>query len=115
MRKVTEIKPNNYNTYNYNIKTKLRTALKTAAYARVSTNNTEQLESLEAQVKHYTDYINSNPEWEFTGLYVDEGISEIKKEIEKSFKGLLKMFSLKKLILSSLNLSAVLPEILWIV
>ena len=30
-----------------------------AAYARVSTNSEEQLTSYEAQVKHYTEYIQS--------------------------------------------------------
>ena len=90
MRRVTEIKPNNYNT---NITTKL----KTAAYARVSTNNTEQLESLEAQVKHYIDYINSNPEWEFAGLYVDEGISRTKKENRKELQRLIKDVQSKRI------------------
>lgn len=50
--------------------------LRVAAYARVSTNNEEQLTSYEAQVDHYTRYIQSKPdEWEFAGIYTDEGIS----------------------------------------
>ena len=32
-----------------------------AAYARVSTSSEEQLTSYEAQVKHYTEYINRCP------------------------------------------------------
>ena len=46
-----------------------------AAYARVSTDEEEQLSSYEAQVDYYTRYINGNPEWEFVGIYADEGIS----------------------------------------
>lgn len=46
-----------------------------AAYARVSTDEAEQLTSYEAQVEHYTRYIRSNPEWEFVEVYADEGIS----------------------------------------
>ena len=56
------------------------TKLRVAAYARVSTDSDEQLESLKAQREHYERYIKSNPEWEFAGLYYDEGISGTKME-----------------------------------
>ncbi len=46
-----------------------------AAYARVSRDLDTLLHSLANQVSHYTDRISSNPEWEFAGFYVDEGIS----------------------------------------
>lgn len=49
--------------------------LKVAAYCRVSTEQEEQQGSYEIQVKHYTDFINSNPNWELAGIYADEGIS----------------------------------------
>jgi hypothetical protein len=45
--------------------------LKVAAYARVSTDSDDQLISLKAQREHYENYIKSNPEWEFAGLYYD--------------------------------------------
>ena len=45
------------------------------AYCRVSTNNEDQLSSYEAQVEHYTAYIQNNFSWEFGGIYADEGIS----------------------------------------
>ena len=48
---------------------------KTAGYARVSTNEEEQLNSYTAQVEYYTKMIRENPEWEFMGVYTDEGIS----------------------------------------
>lgn len=54
--------------------------LKVAAYCRVSTGMDDQLISLETQKAHYEDYIGSNPEWEYAGLYYDEGISGTKKE-----------------------------------
>lgn len=46
-----------------------------AAYARVSTEQDEQLSSYEAQVEFYTRYISGNPAWEFVSVYTDEGIS----------------------------------------
>ena len=45
-----------------------------AAYARVSTDNEEQLTSYEAQVDYYTNYIQGRDDWEFAGVYTDEGI-----------------------------------------
>lgn len=48
---------------------------KVAAYARVSTEQEEQEGSYEAQVDYYTQYIKSNPEWEFVEVYADKGIS----------------------------------------
>lgn len=49
--------------------------LKVAAYCRVSTDSDEQATSYDAQVEHYTEYIRKNPEWEFAGIYADDGIS----------------------------------------
>ena len=49
--------------------------LRVAAYARVSTNQEEQLTSYEAQVDYYTRYIQAKEEWQFVEVYTDEGIS----------------------------------------
>ena len=46
-----------------------------AAYCRVSTDQLEQLSSYEAQVAYYTNFINNSPEYEFAGVFADEGIS----------------------------------------
>ncbi|WP_026673606.1 recombinase family protein [Alkalihalobacterium bogoriense] len=46
-----------------------------AAYCRVSTDQLEQLSSYEAQVEYYTKYITNHPDYEFAGIYADEGIS----------------------------------------
>ena len=49
--------------------------LKVAGYVRVSTENDEQTSSYELQMNDFTDRINANPNWEFAGIYSDEGIS----------------------------------------
>ena len=48
---------------------------KVAAYARVSTDNKDQKTSYAAQVDYYTNYIQSRPDWEFAGMYSDEGVT----------------------------------------
>ena len=54
--------------------------LRVAAYCRVSTDSEEQLVSLATQRNHYEAYITANPDWEFAGIYYDEGITGTKKE-----------------------------------
>lgn len=49
--------------------------LRVAAYARVSTGYDDQLVSLETQKNHYKGYILTRPDWEYAGLYYDEGVS----------------------------------------
>ena len=49
--------------------------LKVCGYARVSTGSQAQATSYTAQVEYYTEKIESNPLWEFAGVYADEGIS----------------------------------------
>ncbi len=46
-----------------------------AGYARVSTDTDEQFTSYQAQLDYYRDFIQKNEEWEFVGIYADEGIS----------------------------------------
>lgn len=45
------------------------------AYCRVSTDSVKQAESLETQSDYYEDYIKGNREWEFSGIFADQGIS----------------------------------------
>ena len=52
-----------------------KTKRKVAAYARVSTDHEDQQNSYEAQCDYYSTYIKGNDEWEFAGIYADEGIS----------------------------------------
>ena len=46
-----------------------------AAYARVSSPTVSLLHSLSAQISYYSTLIQSNPEWEYAGVYADEGIT----------------------------------------
>lgn len=57
------------------IKESEKQKLRVAAYARVSTDCDEQATSYDTQVDHYTNYIKKNPDWEFAGVFSDEGIS----------------------------------------
>ena len=65
--------------------TPLRARLRVAAYARVSTDEEEQLSSYEAQVDYYTRYIQSNPEWSFVEVYADEGLSGTNTKKRRNF------------------------------
>lgn len=56
------------------------------AYCRVSTEKEEQQGSFENQKKYFEEFINSNSDWEFTGIYADEGISGTSVEKRESFK-----------------------------
>ena len=58
--------------------------LRVVAYCRVSTQQEEQLNSYETQVRHYTEAINAEPNWRFAGIYADKGISgtSVKKRDE---------------------------------
>lgn len=49
--------------------------LRVAAYCRVSTETEEQNSSYEVQVAHYTEFIKKNNDWEFAGIFADDGIS----------------------------------------
>lgn len=53
---------------------------KVCAYVRVSTDSDEQEDSYENQMHYYKDKIESNPEWEFVGIYSDLGISGYKEK-----------------------------------
>ena len=56
-----------------------------AGYARVSTDEEEQLSSYSAQVSYYTEYISSNANWELVKVYCDEGISAISTKHRDGF------------------------------
>ena len=72
-RKVTTIPPtiNKFTAKPMDSKKRRRVA----GYARVSTDHEDQQTSYEAQVDYYTTYIQGREDWEFAGLYSDEGIS----------------------------------------
>ena len=79
--------------------------LRVAAYCRVSTDSEEQETSDEAQVTHYTEYIQKNPDWELAGIFADDGISgtntkkrdEFNRMIEECMTGNIDMIITKSI------------------
>ena len=61
-----------------------------AGYARVSTDKEEQTTSYEAQVDYYESYIKSREDWEFVGIYTDEGISATNTKKREGFNRMIK-------------------------
>ena len=48
---------------------------RSVAYCRVLSDHDDQLNSLANQKEHWEEYIKDQPDMEFCGLYVDEGIT----------------------------------------
>ena len=67
----------------------LPTRKKVAAYARVSMETDRMMHSISTQVSYYNELIQSNPEWEFAGVYADNFISGTAIERRPEFKRLL--------------------------
>lgn len=63
--------------------------LRVAGYYRVSTETEEQNSSYEIQVAHYTDFIKKNTEWEFAGIFADDGISGTNTKKREEFNRLI--------------------------
>lgn len=61
---------------------------KVAAYARVSTDDEDQQTSYAAQCDYYERYIKSREDWEFVGLYSDEGISGCNTKKREGFRSM---------------------------
>ena len=61
------------------------TKKRVTAYARVSTEQDEQLHSLQVQRDYYDNYIKSNPNWELVNIYYDEGITGTSLKRRKGF------------------------------
>ncbi len=58
----------------------LPTLKRVAAYARVSSGKETMLHSLSAQVDYYTEFIGKNPDWEYSGVFVDEAFTGTKEQ-----------------------------------
>ena len=56
-----------------------------AAYCRVSTLDSSQEESYETQKEYYEDFIRCHDEWDFAGIYADQGISGTSAEKRPQF------------------------------
>lgn len=57
------------------VQNKIPRKKRVCAYAWVSTGSRKQGESLENQVSSYERSLNANPEYEFIGVFADQGIS----------------------------------------
>ena len=63
--------------------------LRVAAYCRVSSDSSDQLNSFMAQLNYYTALISGKETWELVDLYADEGISGTSAEKRPDFQRLL--------------------------
>ena len=63
--------------------------LRVAAYCRVSSDSTDQLNSFMAQLNYYNTLIASKENWTLVDLYADEGISGTSAEKRPDFQRLL--------------------------
>lgn len=84
-----------------------------AAYCRVSTDSEEQLTSYTNQKKVYTEMIAAKPEWEFAGLYADEGISGTRADKRPQFQKMINDCLSGKSTISSRNPFPASPVIQW--
>lgn len=62
-----------------------RQKLRVAAYARVSSDSEDQLNSYLAQVDFYSKYIASQEGWELADIYADEGLSGLEARNRDEF------------------------------
>jgi len=65
--------------------------LNVCAYARVSTNDEDQLNSYEAQKDYYTEKIQNNPKWRFAGIFPDEGITGTRMDKREEFNKMMRL------------------------
>ena len=63
--------------------------LRVAAYCRVSSDSSDQLHSYAAQIRYYTDMIQSHDGWELVDVYADEGITGTRMDKREDLNRLL--------------------------
>ena len=64
--------------------------LRVAAYCRVSTDDEDQVSSMELQKKAYKELITNNPNWIYYGTFVDDGYSGTNTEHRRAFQLMMK-------------------------
>ena len=67
------------------------------AYCRVSSEKEMQLNSFDAQVKYYTEYITQREDWHLVKIYADEGITGTNTKRRSGLKDMLRDCKDKKL------------------
>ncbi len=96
MPQVIEIKPTKVD----------ENTIRVAAYARVSSDSNEQLNSFATQIKYFTKKINDTENWSFVDIYADEGITGTRTDVRPEFKRLLqdcKMGLIDKVLVKSIS------------
>lgn len=63
--------------------------IRTAAYARVSSDSEDQLNSFAAQIRYYTEMLQNSTNTVFVDMYADEGISGTSTEKRTEFQRLM--------------------------
>ena len=63
--------------------------LRVCAYARVSSDSADQLNSFSVQMDHYQNLIAKNEEWELADVYADEGITGTRSDKREEFQRML--------------------------
>mgnify|MGYP005958601871 CR=1 FL=1 len=63
--------------------------LRVAAYCRVSTDDEDQIKSYNSMVTHYTELIQNNKDWIFSGIYADKAITGTKVDKRDEFQRLI--------------------------
>lgn len=71
--------------------------LRVAAYCRVSTDEDDQQNSYATQIRYYTDYINSKPDWKLIGIFADEGISGTQTAKRTEYNKMIRMCRRRKI------------------
>lgn len=64
--------------------------LRVAAYCRVSTDDEDQVVSMELQKKNYWELITNTPNWIYYGTFVDDGYSGTNTEHRRAFQLMMK-------------------------
>ena len=59
---------------------------KVAAYARVSMETERLQHSLSAQISYYSELIQKHPDWQYAGVYADNGISGTRTSKRDEFR-----------------------------
>ena len=72
-----------------NAANEIKTKLRVAAYARVSSDSDDQMNSFVSQVRYYRNMIEKNSEWEMVDIYADEGITGVSIKKRTDFKRML--------------------------
>ena len=63
--------------------------LRVAAYCRVSSDSSDQLNSFQAQLNHYAELVSGRDAWMLVDIYADEGITGTSAEKREDFQRLL--------------------------